>query len=95
MKRKLEDYRIKEENGEFIIQRKEVIIERLGFLKLKKTKKVFWRSVSSTGGYLGDEVFFNNIPAEEACLKTFKTLGEAIEKLKEFIPQPTYYYLTD
>lgn len=41
MKRKLEDYRIKEENGEFIIQRKEVIIERLGFLKLKKLRKFF------------------------------------------------------
>jgi len=84
------DYRIKEKNGKFLIQKKIITIEKNGFLWLKKEEVIEWHPIDYRGMALFSTRFFNNY---SQALGYLDTIEEAKSKIQEFLEVPKYHYL--
>ena len=90
----IEDYRVVEQIDGFVIQKKIVFEEVIGYFSVlgfgERTKKEVWRNVDSKGNilvaYLGGQI-------TEA--KEYNTLEEAKEAVEKFLKYPIYHYFTE
>jgi len=89
------DFRIREYDGDFEIQRKKVTTETSGHLWWKKIKtNVEWRNVDNFGNFIYSyhgPYGYIKISNTENKIDSFKNIKTAMDKIDLFVKGPTYH----
>lgn len=87
------EFRVKEYDGLFQIQRKQITEKSTGWLWWKKTtKETRWKGVDKRGNCLfsvGYPIFFNNY---DQRIKPFEDLQSALDQIKIMVSGAKYHY---